>query len=66
LISCESTIVRRKDHPTIKNFGERGLYVTETELRWVSAGNPLQKEPVMDLSKTLGVKSYIQDGLNKR
>jgi len=66
LILCESTIVRLKDHPTIKNFGERGLYVTETELRWVSAGTALQKEPVMDLSKTLGVKSYIQDGLKKR
>jgi len=66
IIQCESTIVRRKNHPAIENFGERGRYITETELHWVSVGEPLRKEPKIDLSKTMGVKSYVQDGLEKK
>jgi len=65
-IQCESTILRPKDHPTSKNFGERGVYLTETVLHWGSIGAPHRKEPKVDLSKAVGIKIFIEDGLKSR
>ena len=65
-IQYESTILRPKDHPTIKNFGESGVYVTETVLHWGSIGAQLRKEPKVDLSKAVGIKTFIEDGLTSR
>lgn len=63
LIQLESSVGRRKQHPTIENLVENGLYQTDIELKWVSVRQTLKPEPKVDLSRSAGVKMFIEDGL---
>lgn len=65
-IICDSTRIRPKEHPEIKNFGELGSFQTETVFEWITVNQTLSAEPKVDLATVEGVKRYIQDGKKVR
>lgn len=59
-ITCDSTRVRLKEHPEIKNFGEVGNFQTETVFEWITVNETLLPEPKVDLATVEGIKKYMQ------